>query len=163
MKARFSDLDRTVQSDPVNREPLIILVLLALRICLDEKCMKPLESWSNRAVLRTVAGFRGSHSPIFLQYLAGKQIPVHKEFEYKKQIAREKRKTECQVGEVANITVNFLVVYLSDHPHLLFSSSPSRQHFARQAAAINSSPHIGSCFLFLSSVPTVLPDKTTTT
>ena len=95
----------------------------------------------------------------------------------KKKIAREKKKTESQVGEVANITINFLVVYLSDHPHLLFSSSPSRQHFAQQAAAINSSPHIGSCFLFLSSalitciavflflssVPTVLPDKTTTT
>ena len=64
---------------------------------------------------------------------------------------REKNKTKSQVGEVANITVNFLVVYLSDHPHLLFSSSPSRQHFAQQAVAINSSPHIDSCFLFLSS------------
>ena len=94
-----------------------------------------------------------------------------------KQIAREKKKTESQVGEVANITVNFLVVYLSDHPHLLLSSSPSRQHFGQQALARNSSPHVGSCFsllssaiitcivvfLFLLSVPTILPDKTTTT
>ena len=91
--------------------------------------------------------------PFFLQYLVGKQISVHKEFEYKKKknCEREKNKTKSQVGEVANITVNFLVVYLSDHPHLLFSSSPSRQHFAQQAVAINSSPHIDSCFLFLSS------------
>ena len=100
-----------------------------------------------------------------------------KNLNIEKQIAREKKKTKSQVGEVANIIVNFLVVYLSDHPHLLFSSSPSRQHFAQQVATINSSPHIGSCFLFLSSalitciavflflssVPTVLPDKTTTT
>ena len=46
--------------------------------------MKSLEPQSNRTVLRTVAGFRGLHGSIFLQYLAGKQISVHKEFEYKK-------------------------------------------------------------------------------
>ena len=54
-----------------------------------------------------------------------------KNLNIKKQIAIEKKKTKSQVGEVANITVNFLVVYLFDHPHLLFSSSPSHQHFAQ--------------------------------
>ena len=46
--------------------------------------MKLLEPQSNRMVLRTVTGFRGSHDSISLQYLAEKQISVHKEFEYRK-------------------------------------------------------------------------------
>ena len=42
-----------------------------------------------------MAGFRGSHGFIFLQYLAGKQISVHKEFEYKKtNCEREKENRE---------------------------------------------------------------------
>ena len=57
--------------------------------------MKPLKPQSNCTVLRTVAGFRGSHGSIFLQYLAGKQISVHKEFEYKKtNCDREKENRE---------------------------------------------------------------------
>ena len=57
--------------------------------------MKPLELQSNRMVLRTVTGFRGSHDSISLQYLAGKQISVHKEFEYKKtNCEREKENGE---------------------------------------------------------------------
>ena len=74
----FSDLDWTVRSDRVNHKPLIIPGLLDLRTSLCEKCMKPLESRSNRTVLRTMVGFRGSHGSIFLQYLAGKQISVYK-------------------------------------------------------------------------------------
>ena len=54
--------------------------------------MKSLEPQSNRTVLRTVAGFKGSHGSIFLQYLVGKQISVHKEFEYKKKKLREREK-----------------------------------------------------------------------
>ena len=145
--------------------------------------MKPLKPRSNHTVLRTVADFRGSHGSIFLLYLAGKQILVHKEFEHKKKkkkkIAREKKKTESQVGEVANITINFLVVYIfpiiptSYFILLLLRNTLPNRH---PAAARNSSPHVGSCFLslssvitcivvflFLLSVPTVLPDKTTTT
>ena len=72
IEAWFSDPDRTVRSDQVNREPLIILGLLDLRTSLCEKCMKPFEPRSNSIVLRTMAGFRGSHGSIFLQYLAGK-------------------------------------------------------------------------------------------
>ena len=54
--------------------------------------MKPLKPRSNHTVLRTVADFRGSHGSIFLQYLVGKQISVHKEFEYKKKKLREREK-----------------------------------------------------------------------
>ena len=68
----FSNPNWTVQSDRVNHIPLIILGLLDLRTSLCEKCIKPLEPWSNCMVLRTMAGFRGSHGSIFLQYLAGK-------------------------------------------------------------------------------------------
>ena len=95
IKPWFLDPDRTVRFDPINREPLVIPVLLALRTFLYEKCMKPLKPQSNCTVLRTVAGFRGSHGSIFLQYLAGKQISVHKEFEYKKtNYDREKENRE---------------------------------------------------------------------
>ena len=88
---RFLDPNQIVWSDPVNHELLVIPVLLALRTFLCEKCMKSLELWSNCTVLRTVAGFKGSHGSLFLQYLAEKQISVHKEFEYKK--------TNCERGK----------------------------------------------------------------
>ena len=64
--------DRTVRSE--NLESLIFAVLFPLRTALCEKCRKPLERRSNRTVLRTIAGFKGSHGSIFLLYLAGKLI-----------------------------------------------------------------------------------------
>ena len=74
--------NRTVR--PEKPQTTHLAVLLTLRTALCEKCMKPLEPWSNRTVLRTVASFRGSHGSIFSLYLARKLISVHKEFEYKK-------------------------------------------------------------------------------
>ena len=64
--------------------------------------MKSLELRSNRTVLRTVAGFRGLHGSIFLLYLAGKPISVHKEFEYKKYKNKlRERKRKQRVGLTA--------------------------------------------------------------
>ena len=82
--ARFWNPDRTVRSDRKTSNRSFFAVLLPLRTALCEKCMKPLELRSKCTILRTVAGFRGSHGAIFLLYLAGKLIIVHKEFEYKK-------------------------------------------------------------------------------
>ena len=64
--------------------------------------MKLLEPRSNRTVLRTVAGFRGSHVSIFLLYLAEKLISIHKEFEYKKYKNKlRERKRKQRVGLTA--------------------------------------------------------------
>lgn len=59
LKAWFSNQDWTIRPNPVNPEPLINMVLLTLRTSLYQKRMKLFEPWSNRTVLRTVAG---SHS-----------------------------------------------------------------------------------------------------
>ena len=68
--------------------------------------MKPLKPRLNRTVLRTVAGFRGSHGSIFLLYLAGKLISVHKEFEYKKyknKLRERKRKQRAGLTAQAKL------------------------------------------------------------
>ena len=98
----FWNPNRTIRSDRKNLEPLIFAVLLTLRTVLCEKCMKPLEPRSNRTVLRTMTGFRGSHGSIFLQYLAGKLISIHKEFEYKKYKNKlQERKRKQRAGLTA--------------------------------------------------------------
>ena len=51
--------------------------------------MKLFEPRLNPTVLRTMAGFRGSHDSIFLLYLAGNLISIHKEFEYKNKILKK--------------------------------------------------------------------------
>ena len=60
MVFRFGS-DQIVSSDPINREPLIIPVLLTLRILLYNKSTEPLEPRLEHMVLRTVASFHGSH------------------------------------------------------------------------------------------------------
>ena len=68
--------------------------------------MKPLELRSSRTVLRIVAGFRGLHGSIFLLYLAGKPISVHKEFEYKKyknKLRERKRKQRAGLTAQAKL------------------------------------------------------------
>ena len=52
--AWFLNPDQTVQSDQVNREPLINTFLLILRIGLCQKNKEPFEPWSNCAALRTM-------------------------------------------------------------------------------------------------------------
>ena len=47
----FTDPDRTVQSDLVNREPHTIVVLLELRTSQCKKSMKLLELWPDRTIL----------------------------------------------------------------------------------------------------------------
>ena len=47
----FLDPYWTVQSDPINREPLTIAILLELRTSQCEKSMKPLELWLDYTVL----------------------------------------------------------------------------------------------------------------
>ena len=73
----FSDLDQTVQSDPVNREPLINLVLLTLRTVLCIKSMKPFKPWLNCPSLKTNHCFHGSNQSIKKNFFLKKKLSNH--------------------------------------------------------------------------------------
>ena len=57
--------NQTVRSDRVNREPLLIEVLLTIRTLSYEKSTEPLEPQSDCTVLRTMADFHGLHDSFF--------------------------------------------------------------------------------------------------
>ena len=58
----------------VNREPLIFVVLLTLRIPPYQKSMESLELQSDHTVLRTMANFHSSHGSVLFQQSFGQYL-----------------------------------------------------------------------------------------
>ena len=120
----FSNPDRTIRSDQVNREPSIITVLLVLRTSLREKSMKPLKPRLDRMVLRTVAGFQGSLGslkkkvngivPEYIPYL-GRKIDIARWRIWIKKLReiKKKKKQRATFYIVNNFHLNELI--LSQH------------------------------------------------